>query len=344
MPTKVRSRKVNREAILHQLECVQPGLSPKEIIEQSSCFVFQDNQVMTYNDEIACCHNSDLKLSGAVQAAPLMALLRKLPEDEIEVEAGDGELLVTGNKRKAGIRMESEILLPVEKVETPKKWKDLPADFGEAVAMVQECAGKNENDGFSITCVHLHPEWIEASDNYQIARYTMQLPIKAPSLVRRDSIKHIVALDMTEFSETESWLHFRNASGLRLSCRRYLEKFKEFSKFLKVKGEPTTLPKGLGESADMAEIFSAENTDSTEVTVELRPGKLRLKGMGATGWYSEVKKLKYHGQPLSFMIAPKLLAEITRRHNECEIAEERLVVRSGNFIYVSCLSPVEEEK
>ena len=78
--------KINREELLNQLESVQPGLSIREIIEQSSCFVFQDGKVITYNDEIFCSQKTPLKIKGAVLAAPLIALLRKMVETEVDIE------------------------------------------------------------------------------------------------------------------------------------------------------------------------------------------------------------------------------------------------------------------
>ena len=62
--------KINREELLNQLESVLPGLSTREIIEQSSCFVFMNKEVITYNDEISCSHKSRLDIEGAIVATP----------------------------------------------------------------------------------------------------------------------------------------------------------------------------------------------------------------------------------------------------------------------------------
>jgi hypothetical protein len=67
--------RINREEFLRNLESVEPGLSPREILEQSSCFIFQKGWIKTFNDEVACKIKSPLKLEGAVQAAPLLAIL-----------------------------------------------------------------------------------------------------------------------------------------------------------------------------------------------------------------------------------------------------------------------------
>jgi len=336
--------RVNREKLLNELESVRPGLSPKEIIEQSSCFVFQEGSVMTYNDEVACRRKCSLEITGAVQAEPLLQMLQKLPNDEVDVEMGEGEFRLKAGRRSTGIRMEQQILLPIGAVEKPQGWKPLDPEFAEAVDIVSRCASKDQSQ-FSLTCVHIHQKWVEACDNYQLSRFPIKNPVDQACLVRVESLRHIVDLQMSKFSETDAWIHFRNKSGLRLSCRRSLETYPDFGKFLEVKGTPTTLPKGLGEAVDKAEVFSKENADNNQVIVELSPnngGRLTVVGEGVSGWYREVKKLKYRGTSFKFRIDPKLLIEITDRHNDCEISEKHLIVNGARFKYCTCLGKASE--
>lgn len=329
--------RVNREELLKQLELVRPGLAPREEVEQSSCFLFQDGRIRTYNEEISCSIKTKLPITGAVASKPLIAILQKLPEEEVEVTAADGELHIQGKKKEAGIRMEKDIVLKVE-VEKPKEWKKLHADFTEAVRMAQLCAGTDESQ-FSMTCVHIHPKWVEGCDNYQMTRYKIKTGITTPTLVRGSSIKHITQLDFEEFAETDSWLHFRSPSGLVLSCRRFVEEYLDLSTLMNVEGGvPTALPKGLAESAEKAEVFSSDNANENVVKVELKPGKLRLRGEGASGWYSEVKSVKYDGPNLMFHINPRMLADLVQRHDNCEITETRLRVQGERYTYVTCLA------
>ena len=330
--------RVEREKLLRCLEAVSPGLSAKEIIEQSCHFVFRGGRVITFNDEVACSLECSLELEGAVVAEPLLNLLRKLPEDNVDLEVSEGELLIRGQKRKAGIRLEQKVTLPIEGIEVPKKWKPLPANFVEAVGIVQACAGRDESR-FALTCIHLSPEWVEACDGFQLARYPIKIGVTTSTIVRRRAMKSVVGLDVTEFSQTENWIHFRNSAGLLVSCRRYLDKYPSIEKLLQVSGQPTVLPKGLEEAVDKAQIFS---TEDNQVKVELRRGKLRLSGKGANGWYAETKSVKYSGDELQFSIAPKLLVEISHRAEKCEVAEGRLKISTDKWTYVTCTGKVVE--
>ena len=334
---------IDREELLLQLESVQAGLSSREVMEQSSCFVFQNGKVQTYNDEVSCKQDCDLEMTGAVQAEPLLGILRKMSEQTIMITNTDEELIVEGKNRKAGIRMEAEVLLPVDQIEQPTDWKNLHDEFTEGIQIVIQCAGDDASQ-FRLTCVHLTPEFIEASDNFQVSRYTLETSFQESTLVRRDSIKHIVELGMTQFCETESWIHFRNPANLVLSCRRYADEandFPDLGPIIDFHGEPPSLPTGLVEAVEKAEVFSSESTDENQVLISLKAGKLRIRGEGNFGWFTEVKKLKYKGDGLSFRISPKLLSDLVSRHNECEITSDRLKVEGKGFIYVTSLSVTE---
>ena len=339
--------RVNREEFLQVLDSVAYGLSVKEIQEQSKCFVFQNGMVMTYNDEVACRSPSGLEdsVKGAVRSGQLLDLLRQLPDDDLEIEITEEHLVVKGRKRQSGVRMEMEVLLNIDNVEDPTDWRELHDEFSDAISIVHECASKDKTN--IRTHVHLHPKWIEASDNFQICRYRLKTGVESAVLLKSESIKNIVSLGMTEFSETETWIHFRNTNGLVYSCRRFADtgEYPNWSPFLKIEGGiPTTLPKGLKEAAERAKIFSSENADDNDVMVELRPGKLRIVGTGVSGWYKEIKSLKYNGSSLSFLISPELLATISDKHNDCEVTADRLKVDGGKWTYVTILHSLEDKE
>jgi len=328
---------IDREQLLKSLESVTAGLSTREIIEQSSCFVFTEGRVVTYNDMIACSQSTNMPNVGAIQAKRLLLLLQKLPDDTIEVETGEGKVKIKGKNRKAWIAAEKDILLPIDSIHMPKEWQKLHSDFLEALGMVQECAGKDETKPSS-TFIHIHPEWIEAFDNYQAARFYLPTGMSKPILVRQVSLKYIIGLGMTEWGLTKSWMHFRNSSGLTLSCRREIDEFFDLTKILQVKGEKTAFPKGLADAVDRAEIFSSEDADNNQVTVKIDRGKVTVEGSGLTGGFSEVKKNSYSGNPYCFAISPTLLIEIIKKYSECQITKNRLRVDGGKFQYVTTLN------
>lgn len=340
--------RVNREEFLKQLESVMPGLSTKENIEQLyTCFIFKDKTVNTFNGEIACSQKSLLEIDGAVSAMPFISILRKLKVDELEISINDNksQVLIKAKNKRSGINMEQDTLLSIEAIDKPKKWKPLPDNFADAIAIVQPCAGNNEAL-FVMTCVHITSKWVEACDMHHAARFRIKTDIDKSILIRKESLKHIVSLDMVEFSETKHWVHFKNSDGLILSCRYEIEDYpsEDITQVLKVKGESLTLPKGLKESVEKAEIFSSENVGGNDVIINIKKGKFKVTGKGTSGWFTEVKKSKYDGESLQFTIPPKLLMELVQHHNECEVSENRLKVKSSKFVYVTVLGKIEEKE
>ena len=329
-------KKINRELLFKRLELVSFGLSAKAIIEQSDCFVFAEGRVATYDGEVSCSIESGVDFEGAVAAEPLLNLLRKMTEEEIEITVEEEELRVKGKRRRAGIRMQQEILLPLDGLEEVGDWKELPSEFDRAIRMVRQSTGKDKSK-FLLTCVHIHPEWIEACDNFQVCRYPLETGVEQATLIRESSAAHIAGLGMSEFGETENWIHYRNGSGLVLSCRRYMDEYKDLTAFLEVSGKKVVLPKGLDEAIAKAEIFTDVKAESL-VTVHLSSGKMMLEGRGAAGWYQEQQKAKFKGDPLRFCIAPELLLEILRRSTTCEVGDGMLKIVGENFTFVTCTS------
>lgn len=341
--------RVNREELLAVLESVQPGLSVKSELDQSTCFAFVNGRCVTFNGEVACQAKSPLNgVEGAVHAGPLLSVLRKMPEDEIEVklgskkskqdQPGEDHLFVKGKGRTLGVRMDAEILMPLDQLETPTKWRKLDDEFSDALKMVQDCCGGKKAD-FVIACVHITPDYLEASDNRQMIRYQIKTGVSQSVLIKQTAASHVAMLGASEVSETESWLHFRNSAGVTIACRRFVEEFKDIGQqFKDMTGQKAVLPKALAAELDNAEVFTSEDADRNLVEIKLMPGKVRVRGEGVTGFYSATKNVEYRGKELTFYLPPSLLRQIVQKHNAIVITDDKIKVKGGKWRYVTALS------
>lgn len=334
---------INRVNFLEKLQAISPGLAKREVVEQSNCYVFTDGNIITYNDLICCRIQSDLPTAfkGAVAASPLVTLLEKMSEDDLTVEIGDGELIVSGKRRTAGIRMEHQITLPINLLEEPDKWKKVPLGFDDAINIVASCASSS-GDKHVLSCIHVTPDYLEALDNTQLCRLNIQIPVKQRLLIKGTSLVPAASLGMTRISESPSWMHLKNKQGLIYSCRLFMDEFPDLSPYLTVKGDKITLPGSLRDAVMKAEIFSKENTGTDKVQITIKTGKIIIKGEGSLGWFRETIKLPYKGEDLTFMVRPAMLREIVKRNNECTINPTRLKIDGDNYRYVSCLSKVKQ--
>jgi hypothetical protein len=145
-------------------------------------------------------------------------------------------------------------------------------------------------------------------------------------------------MGMTEFAEGDSWVHFKNPLGAILSCRRYIEDYRDLGPYLRVEGEKTELPVSLKDAVEFASIFSEEqNKADNRVEVDLRQGQVIIRGIGISGKAEARNKVKYGGRPLKFTVSPKLLMNLVEKHNQVEVTKDRLKVDSGNWRYIACL-------
>ena len=233
-------------------------------------FVFRDKTVTTFNDEICCRHDTLLDIEGALPAKPFIETLRKLTEEEIDVRLEGGEIKIKGNRRKAGLRMQQEIMLPCHAVEAPTKWTDTVPAFGEALVLVAEAAAK-EDDNVSLTCVNIAPEYVEACDAFQGIRYSVDTGVRSSVLIKRSACQAMNGLGVAAIAETDAWLHFKTYTGLTISARKYSEEFPDISNIFTAKSTGSlTLPGSIVEALTKALIFATESASGKQTIIRLK--------------------------------------------------------------------------
>lgn len=342
-------QKIDREDFLNRLLVVRAGLSPREYVEQSSCFVFDDGEVMTYNDEVACIKRSGLTASirGAVPAQKLLDHLNKMTDEFMDVEVVDGSIVFIGKRDRFGIQIEEDIRLPISSVEYAEKWTNLPEGFTKAVDVVRGCVSTDETQ-FIFTCIHLTPDFIESCDNLSLIRYEMDTGFKENILVRGKGLSAIAQLPMHQVSVTPNWLHFREIQkkdgkddGLIYICRRYEGEFHNLDKMLDFKGTNFKIPLDLKDAAEKAAVAADESEDSL-LQVVLDRNELTIKAAGVLSFYEGIRKFEYKGPRLNFWIKPSLLEMVSKNYQQAEVTEEFLRAEGQNWQYVTALNPPDE--
>ncbi len=332
---------VKRDDFLRALNEVRPGLSVKPILEQAAAFVFKNGRVWTFNDEVMCSARSGLpkEFTAVVRAKLMLNLVQKAEEDTLTLACDKGEFGISGKKWRSGLAADPEVLLDLKKVTMPKQddWFPVADEFCEAVQLVQECAGKDQQQ-FVLTCVHIHPKWVEASDNSQIARFNCKTGVKEAILVRRDSVKPIPQYDITKMAVHENWVHFGASNGTVISIARFADKFYDLTEMLGGEGVKVTLPKTLGDLTERAKLVSDE-TEEDRVKVTLRQDRVTVHAKCDSGWFEAGQKARYAGPKFSFLISPKMLVSLVDKYPDAIIDTENYRIRAsgGKFQYAACL-------
>ena len=340
--------KVLKDNFLQALESVSPGVASKNFIQQSDCFIFKNGEIVTLDEEVSVRvpSNLDPDFTAAIPAKSIREQLRRWKEEEIEVlESAEGLEIKGKGGRRAFFIAEKDIILPIDNLEVPTSWSKLDPDFSDALKIVSACAKANDNN-LIVRSVGIHPDFVEASDNSQLARFRVKTGVQELVLVRKSSIKHLPTIDSTEIAETAGWIHFRNPAKVQFSIRKEIPPadYPDWLPYLKKEGEKIILPKSLEDEAQNAALFSAELAEANFIRIDLKPGKMRVRGVGVSGWYEHPLKVEYKGPAMSFMVSPALLTEIVKRHHDAYVSSNKLLVDGGKFRSSIALEPIKKEK
>lgn len=335
--------KINKNNLLEALNKVKPGLASKDMIEQSTSFVFADGMVLTYNDEIAVSCPVDCELEGVVASKELLGTLGKFKKDEVIINTTDSELQLKQGPSEVGIALETTITLPLEELGKPKKYKPLPKEFVEGLAMCTFSASTDLSKPI-LTCIHVVSNVIESCDNYRATIYDLELPEKGEEWVKEDmlipnpSIQQLIRYTPIAYCATEGWVHFKCEGDVIFSCRTFEGEYPDVTELIQDKGVSCKLPSNLDQALDRASVFSkAEFAQDEHVKITISGKQMTVEGKGTTGWSKDPMRIKDEGTDLEFSINPKFLSQIIKKVPSVVICESTLLFSCEEFSHVIAL-------
>lgn len=342
---------IKKEELRNALSIVKPGLASKEIIEQTTSFVFVKDILVTYNDEICITHPINLGITGAIKADEMYNFLSKVKTDTINVEITKSEIVMKAGRAKVGFSLKSEILLPInEEMAEKEDWKNLPKNFIKASKFAAACASDNMSNA-KLTCVNYDKGTgkVSATDNYRVVQWDLRkkLPFKT-TLIPATSVREVIKIKPKFVAQGNGWVHFKNEEGTTISCRVFNEKFVDIEAIINVEMEEGllfTFPDKFTEILERAEIFTKSQAKDNEESIDvIMDGKLlKVECASLTAWFKESIPVKgYKGQEFSFKITPYLLKDILKETNVCMVHEHLLKFESGDWTYLSTLRTENE--
>jgi DNA polymerase III sliding clamp (beta) subunit (PCNA family) len=325
--------------ILNQLK---PGLSgSKETTDQSNHFVFKDGNAYTYNDEVSVKVPIPFELEGAVSAKELLALVNKLKGDEADLEVSDTEILIKSGRSRAGIRLDAEILMPIDEIKYPgrKDWKSLPADFQQAVQNTLFSVSKDASFPI-LTVIHGVSGFMESSDTDRATKWELESELPFEILLPSYAGKSLLGYkDVSKVFVSNSWIHFNLGAGKVLSSRTFEGKFPDLSPHFENDGKELEFPHVSKEILERAGVFSEDTNDSdcfVTITVTDK-GVFKVRSEGDTGWYEESLRIKHGGEEFSFSINPQYLIQILSSTHKATLSENKINFSSDKFHHVVAL-------
>lgn len=344
--------KVNRLELIKALEAVMPGLAAKDVVEQATAFAFRDGRVHAYNDQVAVSHPCPPGLAGAVRAQELHALLKRLADDEIDVEAGENELLVKGKRAKASLVLQAEITLPLDEVGGRKVWKTLPDGFTAAVKFVLFSAGGDMTKP-ELTAVHVVGRTVETCDNFRLTRWQLgkrekfdgelMLPAAAAAeLVKYEPTHWCLTTAKDDKGDVPAWAHFTNKAGAEFSCRLVAGEFPDLQPFVDQKWKhKIAFHEDTAAILDRAQVFLAgDKAAHPTVDVKVSSGRMIVAAKGIAGWFEETVRVEASKESFAFTINPQALHDMLPLLRDSELNEDGSVLKFEGDNFIHCCSTV----
>jgi len=330
---------VNRTILKAALEIVKPALANKEMIAQSSSFVFLDDKIITYNDEISISYPfPNLEIKGAVKAEEFYELVSKISKEEFEIVIENNELRITAGRIKAGLVLQKEVQLPLEELGILEHWKTLPEQFIEGLKFVLPSCSTDMSLSILI-CVHVDGSIIEATDNHRLAHFVLSEKVPGKSfLIPSSAVKELIKMNPLYITDTPGWIHFKTEENTIISCRTFQDKFPNTSDVLHHDGVRLIFPKTLNESLDKALVFAKKTQVMDEfVIITIENNRIQIKSESEVGWYKEEANIKYSEKPIQFTVTPLLLKDILSKSTICIISNSCVTFEGPNWVYVAML-------
>jgi DNA polymerase III sliding clamp (beta) subunit (PCNA family) len=341
----MKKLKVDRKQLQEALEIVKPGLANNEVIQQSTSFAFMDGRVVTYNDELSLsCPIAGMDIQGAIKADELYLLLRKITKDVLEIESTKDHIQIIAGRSKTTLNFEKEVKLPLEEVQSKKKWSKIP-NSEKFIKYIKFAMGgcSSEQSYPVLTCVHISKKGIiEGSDSYRIVQCDLgkKLPVDT-ILLPSSSARELLKINPQEIAKgSEGWIHFRSGD-VELSCRVFEGEYPDTSNHLAMsKGVQFTFPDKIISVLERAWIF-AKRPDMFEeaINLKIKGGKLEVTSKSDSGAYEEVVKVDYKGKEIEINVIPYLLMDILKETKSVQIDKEKLMFESEekDWKYLSVL-------
>ncbi len=333
--------KLKRTALIQALEKVKPGLANSEIVEQSTHFIFDNDTIKTYNDQIAITQPFESGLIGAIPAKEFHNLFKKIPDDEITSSQKENKWIFKGQKKQATFNASEEIKIPPITVPAfrSKEWHPLPDNFKEAARNCIFSASRNMTM-VALTGILFTDGYAYSSDNFRATRMKLDSKVKEKFLLPASAAKSLINYNPTKYFSDTNWLHFVNNEKTSFSCRLLDEEYPEeiFGVF-DAKGKKLSLPAELKQVAGRsAELASGEFEYDKSIRLCFSKGTLKCIGEGEIGNYSEELDMKYTGKEMETSIQPNLLIEIIDKLQDATITDNTIIFRGDTFDHLILLA------
>lgn len=342
---QVKPDKLKRQDLIKVLDLLKYGLSTKEIVEQTTHYLFMGDKIATYNDMICIVASFNTGFFGSVRSGEFYKLLSKVSDDYINLILQEGQFVINAGRSSFGLAyMEpGKIHEMVGSLDHDDlEWENLSKEMKEGLVICAFSASKDMTSPV-YTGVYVDGNDILSTDRYRISWCRIK-DSGASFLIPASSAICLLHYDLDYYSVTDSWIHFKG-KDLIFSSRLLAEEFPKKTKTF-FPGKLTGgfhLPDGFDGALDKACVLLEQDFDlDKQVEIEIKKEGILICQVEkeGLGWFKEEFELgdSFEYEDLKLITNPIFLREILRYKPEIiPVDENRLLFTSDNFSHLVSL-------
>ncbi len=339
--------RVKKDILLKTLEALQPGISDRDIKDQYKHFGFTKDDAISYNDMICVVAPFKSEIEFSVPAKEFYNIIKRLPNDDIDIQLADGKLSFKSGKTKASMKTQEgkDIFAGLENTGfyDIKKMSPLPSNFFAGLKLCVPSASKDQTNK-KLTGLYIDKDVVMATDFLRASRYIFKEDIDGTFLMDATHIQELLKYsEMDSFYKNDNWVFFENKDGVTF-CSRLIslppdQKFPAVDDILDFKGIEIELPESLKESVEMALVMANGDTPAeTLIEVVISNGKISCKGENDNGWViNELSADIKLDREIKFEINPGFLMDIMNLTRKMVYIEGRAKFETKDFSHALCI-------
>ncbi len=317
------------------------GTSSKDLVAQMSHLVFNEEEILSYNDRVSVLIPFESGIQCSVPAEDLNKVLSGITDSELELSVEENEVTITSKGTEAVISTEVESRVVEDFFSNvdfgEMDWYELPKNFIDQLALARYSASGNALDANNLFCIHVKGKTISSGDGHRLSQLTLDSKMEE-LLIPSSSVADIIGFDgFDEYSVNNGWLHLSNEEGVILSCRtvtgdfpNFTPIFKQFQEITKVEVDSNLIPV----LQNLGGLVAGQSDFMRSVDIQISKGTTIISGKKEGLKIEKKISNKHKSEDVNFSISPDFLSYILTMTNSLAIGETSAMFSSKTFQHV----------
>jgi len=338
---------VDRNQLLTMLNGIKPAISRHGDDDMLKRIIFTGTDAVAYSESMCIVWPFVTDFRTVAPSDEIIQILNRITAEKVDLVYSKECLNIKTGKTRARIKTEpdSRVLGEVDNLLAATEatdWWQLPAQFLEAVRLCMFTTSK-DNTQRALMCVHAIGNDVVSSDDFRISHFRMNDPVGHEMLIPQAACLEIVKNQAETYAVTETWLMFNadNNGNIMVASRVVPETYGDVEQFFDFEGERFELPADIVKHIDTVAVLAhGEHEIEKEITVEMEPGKITLRGERDVGWaVVDIDAKGFNPTPSLFGINPTFFKYILELTNDLTLTPEKGLFVKDAFRHLIGLTP-----